>query len=310
VEYVLHVEDLHKSYHTGWGKPLREALSGLNLDVPAGGIVGLLGPNGAGKTTTLKCVIGLAHPDSGEIGIFDRKGVHSEARRKIGFLPEQPYFDLYLTPRKLLAYYGRLAGMDRDRALTRTSFVLNLVGLEEEADLTMDRFSKGMLQRIGLAQALISEPEFLVLDEPSSGLDPLGKIQVRDLLKSLGEGGTTILLSSHQLSEIEEICDGVVIIHRGREIASGGLDELLRSKDEFEVVLEKPLQVPVAGLPASASWPDAGGTRLLVKREDLNEALNALLREGASIAEVRQRRMTLEDYFLEKVGQGGWEVGE
>ncbi len=309
MEAVLSVEDLWKSYATRPGGPRRQALSGLGFSVPRNSVVGLLGPNGAGKTTTLKCVMGLARPDSGSIRIFGRDGGAVEARRKVGFLPEQPYFDLYLTPRKLLLYYGRLAGMEASAARPRISYLLNLVGMEDEADITMDKFSKGMLQRIGLAQALLAEPELLILDEPSSGLDPLGKLQVRDMLKSLSSGGTTILLSSHQLSEIEEICDRVIIIHKGREVASGALAELLEEEGECEVLLGKPVPESMATIPPTASWAEGGeGKRLLVPRDDLNAALASLLEAGASIAEVRSRRLSLEEFFVRRIGKQGWEV--
>ncbi|NPV58764.1 MAG: ABC transporter ATP-binding protein [Actinobacteria bacterium] len=311
MEAVLSVEELHKAYRTRLGGPRRQALSGLSFTVPRNSVVGLLGPNGAGKTTTLKCVMGLVRPDAGKVSLFGRDGDAVEARRRVGFLPEQPYFDLYLTPRKLLHYYGRLSGMGASSARSRISYLLNLVGMEDDADLTMDKFSKGMLQRIGLAQALLAEPELLILDEPSSGLDPLGKLEMRDVLKSLGTGGTTILLSSHQLSEIEEICDRVIIIHRGREVASGRLDELLEEKGDCEVLLAEPAPGATSGLPSSASWAeDSGGKRLTVSREELSAALTALIESGASIAEVRSRRLSLEEFFVRRIGKTGWEVEE
>jgi len=309
METVLSIEDLRKDYSTGWRKPPRSALTGLNLEVPRGSIIGLLGPNGAGKTTTLKCIMGLIRPQAGRIRLFGEEGAGAAARRNIGFLPEQPYFDLYLTPRKLLTYYGRLAGMDPSGIRTKTSYVLSLVGMDSEADLAMDKFSKGMLQRIGLAQALLTDPEFLILDEPSSGLDPLGKMQVRDLLAGSRDGGKTILLSSHQLSEIEEVCDGVAIIHAGSNIASGSMDELLRPRDEFEIEIEQAWPADGGGMPEGAVWTDTSRTRLVVGKPDLNPALGALLAGGAPVREVRQRRMTLEEYFIEKVGREGWEVG-
>jgi len=310
MDVVLSIADLYKDYSGGWRKPPRKALSGLNLEVPRGKTIGLLGPNGAGKTTTLKCIMGLIQPQGGKISLFGDEIVGARARRSIGFLPEQPYFDLYLTPRKLLSYYGHLVGMEPGNLKARISYLLNLVGMGEEADLVMAKYSKGMLQRIGLAQALLAEPEFLILDEPSSGLDPLGKLQVRDLLESLRKNGTTILLSSHQLSEIEEICDGVAIIHKGRNVASGGLDELLRSRDEYEISLEQALPAPLEGLPASASWADSPRTRLLVDKADLNEVLGTLAASGAAISAVRQRRISLEEYFLQQVRSEGWEVEE
>jgi len=299
---VLHIEDLHKSYRTAWRKPRRCALNGLNLEVPKGSITGLLGPNGAGKTTTLKAIMGLIHTESGSIRVFGAEGISAEARMRIGFLPEQPYFDLYLTPRKLLGYYGRLAGLDAAEITSRVAHLLNLVGVEEEGDLPLDKFSRGMLQRTGFAQALISEPEFLILDEPSSGLDPLGKIQVRDLLMGLSAGGTTVLLSSHQLSEIEEVCDLVAIIDRGRNVASGSLLDLLRSREEVEIALISPPLTSLAQMPQSAVWMDEARTRLILNKEDVNQALKMLMQADAVIGEVKQRRMTLEEFFVSQVG--------
>ncbi|MDY6796783.1 MAG: ABC transporter ATP-binding protein [Actinomycetota bacterium] len=304
MEAVLRVESLRKSYYIGWRKPRREALNGLNLEVSRGSIVGLLGPNGAGKTTTLKSAIGLVRPEEGRIRVFDEDGVTAESRRKMGFLPEQPYFDLYLTPRKLLMYYGRLAGIDARSIRSRISHLLGLVSLEEETDIPMVKLSKGMLQRLGFAQALLSEPDFLILDEPSAGLDPLGKVRVRDLLEDLRGGGTSILLSSHQLSDIEEICDGVALIDQGRNIASGSLDELLESKEEMEIVLEDAPPHAIEKLPSSAAWAGDDEDRIILHKRDLNPALKALVEAGAVIGGVVQRRMTLEEFFLARVGKG------
>jgi len=298
---VLRIEDLKKSYRTGRKSPKRDAINGLNLEVNSGQILGLLGPNGAGKTTTLKSVLDLVSPDSGNIWLFGNKGISAEARKKMGFLPEQPYFELYLTPRKLLRYFGKLFGLEASAIEARISHLLNLVGLTEEADLSLNRFSKGMLQRMGIAQALISEPEFLILDEPSSGLDPMGKIHIRGILEDLRRGGTTILISSHQLSEIEDICDGVAIIDRGRNVASGSLDELLQSEEQYEISLLEPLHDFSGGFPESASWEDEEKRGLNVKREDLNATLKLLMENGGSIAEVRQKRLSLEEYFINRV---------
>lgn len=310
MQAVLQVEDLHKSYRTACRKPRRSALNGLNLEVPKGSITGLLGPNGAGKTTTLKAITGLIHPEEGSIRVFGTEGISAEARRRMGFLPEQPYFDLYLTPRKLLGYYGRLAGLDTAEIASRISHLLNLVGLEEERDLSLDKFSRGMLQRIGFAQALISDPELLILDEPSSGLDPLGKIKMRDLLLGLSAGGTTVLLSSHQLSEIEEVCDLVAIIDRGRNVASGSLLDLLRPRQEMEIVLAEPPLPSPAHMPQSAVWMDEGRTRLILHKDDVNQALKTMMEAGAVVEQVKQRRMTLEEFFVSHVGtdeRGGQE---
>jgi ABC-2 type transport system ATP-binding protein len=298
---VLEINDLEKSYRTGRKTPRREAINGLNLEVTEGQICGLLGPNGAGKTTTLKCILGLVNPDSGKISVFGSEGIRAEARKKIGFLPEQPYFELYLTPRKLLTYFGKLFGIEPSAVETRISHLLSLVGLSDEGDLSLDRFSKGMLQRMGIAQALINEPEFLILDEPSSGLDPLGKIQVREILEGLQRGGTTILISSHQLSEIEDVCDGVVIIDKGRNVASGSLLELLQSAEEYQIVLAKQLPDLSISLPPSALWDNEERLRLTVKEEDLDATLKRIIDGGGSITEVRRKHMSLEEFFMTRV---------
>ncbi len=297
---VLQIEGLRKSYATGRRRPPRPALKGLDLEVRRGSVFGLLGPNGAGKTTTLKVIMGLVRPDAGRVTVLGRQADDLSVRSRIGFLPEQPYFELYMTPRRLLTYYGRLAGMSSERIRERIPYLLNLVGLGDVTDLRLEKFSKGMLQRVGLAQALLNRPELVILDEPSSGLDPLGKIEVKEILDGLRREGVTVLLSSHQLSEVEEVCDRVAIISGGENVASGGLDDLLRSKDEFRVVLAGPLLVEKPLLPPSASWSSDGRT-LYVKRESLSRVLRSLIDAGIGVEEVAPRRMTLEEFFLSRV---------
>jgi ABC-2 type transport system ATP-binding protein len=298
---VLRIEGLKKGYRTGRKSPRRDAVDGLDLLVEKGEILGLLGPNGAGKTTTLKSILGLVRPDAGEISVFGIKGITAQTRKRIGFLPEQPYFEMYLTPRKLLAYFARLFGLQPSAVQGRISHLLNLVGLDEEKDLSLNRFSKGMLQRMGIAQALIGDPEFLILDEPSTGLDPLGKIHIRSMLEELKTRGTTILLSSHQLSEIEDVCDSVAIIDKGREVGHGSLDELLRSKDEFEVILCEPLPDLPAVLSDSAALDPADPRRVTVRSGDLNRALKALLESDNPILEVKKKRLSLEEFFMSRL---------
>jgi ABC-2 type transport system ATP-binding protein len=297
---VLQIADLKKSYRTGRKRPRREAINGLNIEVVEGQICGLLGPNGAGKTTTLKCALGLVNPDSGNILLFGQEGMKAEARRKIGFLPEQPYFEMYLTPRKLLAYFGKVFGLEPSAIEARISYLLNLVGLSDEGDLSLNRFSRGMLQRVGIAQALINEPEFLILDEPSSGLDPLGKIQIREILEGLKGGGTTILISSHQLSEIEDISDSVAIIDKGHNVASGTLTELLQSEEEYQIILANRPDSPIS-LPMSVLWEDEEKLRISVKKEDLNATLKQLIDGGASIVQIKQKHISLEEFFMTRV---------
>jgi ABC-2 type transport system ATP-binding protein len=299
MEAALKVEGLYKSYPAAGRSSPREALSGLSLEVPRGSVVGLLGPNGAGKTTTLKIVMGLVHPDRGRVEILGSDSCGPEVRGKIGFLPEQPYFDMYLTPRKLLRYYARLLGLKASEAEARGRHLLSLMGLEKEGDLSLEKFSKGMLQRLGIAQALLGNPELLLLDEPSTGLDPLGKIQVRDILQELREQGVAVLVSSHQLSEIEEICDRVVLVERGRTLASGTLDELLGGERERLVILEEPCPDDFDPVPVGGRWLDGGRTRLVVPEDRGNEVLRSLLDRGIPVAEFKARRMTLEEFFVE-----------
>ncbi len=308
MEAVLSLKGVHKSYPSRGRKARRPALRGLDLEVPRGSVVGLLGPNGAGKTTALKIIMGLVRPDAGEVRVLGEEGSTPAARSRMGFLPEQPYFEMHLTPLRLLRYYGRLSGMERGALEARARHLLNLVGLAEAADLPLEKFSKGMLQRVGLAQALLAEPELLVLDEPSTGLDPLGKVQIRGLLEGLRDAGTTILLSSHQLSEIEESCDRVAVIAAGENVASGSLEELLRSKDDYVIALREPAGEHRPSLPPSASWA-RDGARVYLKESDLGPALRALLEAGLEIREVGPRRMTLEEFFVSRlsgVGEGGW----
>jgi ABC-2 type transport system ATP-binding protein len=229
---VLEVKNLVKRFHIGFFRTRVDAVRSVSFHVQKGEIFGLLGPNGAGKTTTIKTLMGLIRPTGGEISIFDGDFKDPEVRRKVGYLPENPYFHEYLTPRELLAFHGRLAGLSKPEIEDRTDHLIAHVGLAEAANRPLRKFSKGMLQRVGLAQALLASPELLVLDEPMSGLDPLGRKFVTDLMTTLNDGGTTILFSSHILSDVERLCDRVVILNKGRKAAEGSIDELLETDAE------------------------------------------------------------------------------
>jgi ABC-2 type transport system ATP-binding protein len=301
---ALEVRDLKKAY-TSLGGDRRDALRGLSFQVEEGSVTGLLGPNGAGKTTTLKILVGLTRPDGGTVKVMGR-GWSVELLREIGFLPEQPYFEYYMTPRQLLRYYGRLLGLEQDSLPGRVDHVLNLVGLEREGDMPLEKFSKGMLQRVGLAQALLGEPRLLILDEPASGLDPLGRIQIKYLLAEMRERGVTVLLSSHQLSEVEEVCDRVVMLYRGREVASGTLEELLSRRDEVEIGFAGELSVEVVErLSHRGVSLDREGRRIMVNKENLAEVLGLLIDDGAGVEEVRPRRISLEEFFLSRIREVG-----
>jgi len=224
---ILEVSDLFKTFRVGFFRRRVDAVRGVSFEVREGEIFGLLGPNGAGKTTTLKVMMGLISPTGGAVRIMGRPCSEPSARADVGFLPENPYFHEYLTPRELLDFYGRLGGLAAPKLQRRRDALIEQVGLAEAANRPLKKFSKGMLQRIGLAQALIGEPKLLVLDEPMSGLDPIGRKFVADLIADLNRRGTTILFSSHILSDVERLCHRVVILNRGVVVAEGRLADLV-----------------------------------------------------------------------------------
>ena len=259
---VVEISNLHKTFRTGFFRKRVDAVRGVSFSVERGEIFGLLGPNGAGKTTTLKVKMGLIKPSRGNVRIFGLDGRKPAARAKVGFLPENPYFHEYLDPRELLDFYGDLCGMKKKDIRERRNQLIELVGLKDAASRPLRKFSKGMLQRVGLAQAMISEPELLVLDEPMGGLDPIGRKFVADLLADLNEKGTTILFSSHILSDVERLCKRVVILNKGVNVAQGSLDDLVggESRDETleSLFVRKALETPHPGLPLRGEGEDDG----------------------------------------------------
>jgi ABC-2 type transport system ATP-binding protein len=214
------------------------AVKDLSLNVEAGHVYGLLGPNGSGKSTTMKIVLGLVTPTAGRTFIFGRDSRDVESREAVGFLPENPYFYKFLTGKETLHFYGKLCGIRGRKLEERAKELLELVNLEEAADRRVGGYSKGMLQRIGLAQALVQEPRLLVLDEPTAGVDPAGSRQIRDLILRMKERGITVLLCSHLLSQVQEICDRIGIMHRGELMREGALNELIAIENQTELVLE------------------------------------------------------------------------
>jgi ABC-2 type transport system ATP-binding protein len=268
-------------------------------------VMGLLGPNGAGKTTTLKIIMDFLVPDAGEVRIFEGDWRDPAARRRVGFLPEQPYFHYYLTPRRILRYLGRLLYIPDSEIDIRISHLLSLVGLAKERDLALSRFSKGMLQRLGIAQALLNQPSLLILDEPSTGLDPLGKMEIRKILLDTREQGTTILLSSHQLSEVEEICDHLCIIDGGREVAQGSIPALLGREESYEITLDREIELEEGAEKELGVTKTVEGRVLTIPSPNLDRLLRALSLRDARILEVRPRRITLEEYFLAHVESRG-----
>jgi len=302
-------EHLIKSYASGWpGRPPFVALDGLSLTVGRGEIFGFLGPNGAGKTTTLKILMGLVRATSGTALLLGQPAGDVATRRRIGFLPESPYFYDYLTAEEFLGFYGRLAGLNRADMTQRVTDLLELVGLAEARTRQLRKFSKGMLQRIGLAQALIHDPELIVLDEPMTGLDPVGRKQVRDLILSLRDCGKTVFFSTHILHDVEMICDRVGIVMKGRLVASGRVDELVRQDhtQSVEVVCQ---QLKVEGnvfIQSLATRVLQQGQQCLIvlpSPDAVDALVGEIRRQGGRLLSVTPHKASLEDLFFQEATQ-------
>lgn len=227
---------LTKVYPGFWNSQAVTALSGLNLAVKKGEIYGLLGPNGSGKTTTIKLLLGLIHPTKGAASVLGRPAGDQVARRSIGYLPEETYLYRFLNARQTLDFYGRIFNMNRAQRARATEYYLDFVGLDPAVrQRRLGTYSKGQARRVGLAQALLNDPDLVILDEPTSGLDPLGTLEIKNLIKELKRVGKTVLLSSHQLADVEDVCDRICILYRGRLEVEGSVDELLEVKDVFRL---------------------------------------------------------------------------
>jgi ABC-2 type transport system ATP-binding protein len=300
---AIEILGLEKTYMVGfWRKRPKRALQPLHLTVEDGEIFGFLGPNGAGKTTTLKMLMGLVFPTAGTARILGKESTDPEVKAQIGFLPEQPYFYDYLTARELLDYYGQLSGVPANERKPRIEEVLARVGLADIKGLQLRKFSKGMLQRVGIAQAILHNPKVVFLDEPMSGLDPLGRRQVRDLILGLQQQGKTVFFSTHILSDAEALCDRVAIIHQGELRGVGAVEELTKSvQGQIEVVWQG-TQVPAAMRSLGGEFHVTGETVRAVLSENQQEAaIDALRRERLRLISITPLRTSLESYFVEKL---------
>ncbi len=277
------VTGLTKVFKSGLTKRAFVAVRDLSLTVKAGEVYGLIGPNGSGKSTTMKVILGLLAPTAGETRIFGRDSKEVTSRSEVGFLPENPYFYKHLTGLETLLFYGRLCGLSGARLKARAAEMLALTDLEDAAGRRVGGFSKGMLQRLGLAQALIHEPRLVVLDEPTAGVDPAGSRKIRDLILSFRERGLTVLVTSHLLEQMQEVCDRVGIMAHGVMVKEGRLEDLIAVENQTELVLE-----------------------------NVDEALLGRIREmvaasgdGARVVRTGSPRTTLERLFLESTDEGG-----
>lgn len=272
---AVRIRDLRKVFPVPLRRRQVTALRGLSLDIPAGHVYGLLGPNGSGKSTTLKILLGLVTPTSGTSEIFGVPSSEVKSRTDVGFLPENPYFYKFLTGAETISFYGKLCGLGGRALRERVIELLELVGLEDAADRRVGSYSKGMLQRIGLAQAMVHDPRLLILDEPTAGVDPAGSRQIRDLVLRLKERGKTVLLTSHLLEQVQEVCDRVGILAKGVLVREGSLDILTGVSGQTEYLIENSspeLQAEIARIAKS---------------------------HGARLVGSRQPQMNLETLFLQ-----------
>jgi len=307
-DLAIEVKELTKTYRTPLARRKVEALRGVSFSVERGHIFGFVGPNGAGKTTTIRTLMGLIRPTTGSAKLLGLAIPSREARFKIGFLPESPYFYDYLTVGELLDLAGRLFGLSASVRKKRAGELIARVGLERAQTQSLKKFSKGMLQRAGLAQALMNDPELVVLDEPMSGLDPIGRKEIRDLIVELRDQGKTVFFSTHILSDVEAITDRVAIIARGQLQAHGTPNELVR---KTILGIDVMIRLPAAADPGEAGELTTGADRVRRHGDELSLTLPAdadvdawLARAhaaGAKIVQVVPRHETLEDLFLREV---------
>ena len=230
---VIELKNVKKTFRDFWLRPVVQAVDSLSLEIERGEVFGLLGPNGSGKSTTIKMILGLVAPSAGEIAVFGEKPRSLSARKRLGYLPELSYLHPFLTAEETLEYYAGLCNLKRSEAKKRTQALLKMVGMEKVAKRPVGGFSKGMARRIALAASLIGKPELLILDEPTSGLDPVSTREVKTLVKALAKGGMTILMTSHLLADVENVCDRVMILNGGKAVAEGKVGELGTSLEEF-----------------------------------------------------------------------------
>jgi ABC-2 type transport system ATP-binding protein len=299
---AIEILGLEKIYSVGfWRKRRKHALRPLHLVVEEGEIFGFLGPNGAGKTTTLKLLMGLVFPTSGSARVLGKEWTDPAVKAQIGFLPEQPYFYDYLTAPELLEYYAQLSGVPAKERGARLQAMLARVGLPDVGGQQLRKFSKGMLQRVGIAQAILHDPKVVFLDEPMSGLDPMGRREVRDLMEQLKKEGKTVFFSTHILSDAEALCDRVAIIHLGELRGVGAVADLTSSVHGKVEIVWQGTRVPPSFKTLGECHVTGDTVRAVLPEQSQDAAIDALRREGLRLVSVVPVRASLEDYFLQKL---------
>jgi ABC-2 type transport system ATP-binding protein len=306
---AISVSDLSKTYRTGlFGASGVRALDDVSLEVEPGAIFGLLGPNGAGKTTLVKILLGLVHPSTGRARLFGAPADRPAARQRVGYLPETHRFPGFLTAEQTLQVYGRLADVPSPPRTDRIASLLAQVGLEARRDTKVKTFSKGMLQRLGIAQALLNDPDLLFLDEPTSGVDPVGRRDIRDLVLELRDQGTTVFLNSHLLSEVEKVCSRIAILREGTVVRTGTIEELTAVERVYDLVstpIPEALHDALPLRPASDDGPSDPALRQYrvraEDRADLNALLDRLRSADVEVDSLVPLRRSLEDYFIDVV---------
>jgi len=303
MDLAIETEGLSKTFRKRWSKQEFRAVQDVSLRVERGTTFGLLGPNGAGKTTFVKMLLSCSHPTSGRAKVFGMDSRMPAARRPIGYLPENHRFPTYMTGRGMLDFYGALSGMDSGTRKIRIAELLTLVGLDQWGDVRLGKYSKGMLQRVGLAQALMHSPTLLILDEPGDGVDPVGRRQIRDILNGLEEKGVTIFLNSHLLAEVELFCRDVAIIHKGKLALEGKVKDLTAGSG-YRVEAEKAPEklVEQLRLEATAFAAENGQMEFhYADREAANRAVDLLRSEKCAIEAVARTKSTLEEVFIRTI---------
>jgi ABC-2 type transport system ATP-binding protein len=300
---MLRFEGILKIFRSSLTRRYLYTLGPVSFEVKEGDIFGYLGPNGAGKTTTIKVALGLLRPSAGKVTYFGRRSDDVEARKRMGYLPEQPYFYQHLTAMELLEFYGQVFGLTAREVRRRADRLLDTVGLSASSTTPISKFSKGMLQRIGLAQALINDPDLVLLDEPLAGLDPVGRREIRDVILELKARGKTVFFSSHILQDVEMICDRVGILSQGKLLKVAAVADVLQGSIRFVEILLAGLDIERArqlGLGPVSQRGDKTVVRL-DPDADINGAVGTLIASGARIEAVVPQRQTLEDYFMGEV---------